>query len=502
MKNIYKTLLLLSCTLLLFLSSSCEDVLDQESPSLYTEEKFWKTNTDAELGVVAIYDGMQKTYRLKHFLWGEFRADNFIQADNGNSNFTSLVTNSISFGNIEALQWDSFYNMIYRANIAIEKIPTIPDYSKSLLGEAYIIRSYAYFDAIRVWGSVPLFVNSDPNIGGIVRPATSPEIILNDVIIPDMLKAESLISSQPNFYRFSLASVWAFQAKVYMWLKQYEKAKVVLEKIIALNRYSLVTKRNAWRELFLNDASQGGKLQKGSELIMSINYGLEGSTILNSGVYTLFYPTIPQYILSPTLLDKWVAQFPITQEAWEMKYPGIDPPADNIPTEKYGDWRYYESRTIPNNNSPKVVYCSKFNKRAYNATADNTDIVLFRYSDVLLLLAEAENKIADNVDQRQKSIDLVNKIRAARQLPKEDIANYTKQSDVENLILDERQLELLGEGQRWWDLRRANKVKEVLNPLLPSSNQFSKDVDDDRFLFPIFQTHLSNNPLLKQNPGY
>jgi len=47
--------------------------------------------------------------------------------------------------------------VINRANQAIKYIPTIASYDQNLLAEAHALRAFAYFDAIRVWGAVPLF---------------------------------------------------------------------------------------------------------------------------------------------------------------------------------------------------------------------------------------------------------------------------------------------------------------------------------------------------------
>ena len=68
-------------------------------------------------------------------------------------------------------------------------------------------------------------------------------------------------------------------------------------------------------------------------------------------------------------------------------------------------------------------------------------------------------------------------------------------------ILDERQLELLGEGQRWWDLRRTNRAIEIMNPILDTI-EGGVPLTQDRLLFPIFDEHLIENPLIEQTPGY
>lgn len=140
------------------LFSSCEDLLDEQPVSQLADDAFWATNQDAELGLAAAYDAMQDTYKVKRFMWGEFRADNYIISDKPQPDTQDLITNNLTpESDSNYLQWDQLYKMIFRANLAIEKIPQIPQYRKQLLGEAYALRAYAYFDAYRVWGGVPLF---------------------------------------------------------------------------------------------------------------------------------------------------------------------------------------------------------------------------------------------------------------------------------------------------------------------------------------------------------
>jgi len=124
--------------------------------------------------------------------------------------------------------------------------------------------------------------------------------------------------------------------------------------------------------------------------------------------------------------------------------------------------------------------------------------VIYRYAGILLLLANAENQLG-NTD---RALELVNEVRTARLLPNVTVAEFGATIDErENYILDERQLELLGEGKRWWDLRRTNKVFELLNPRLDTIPN-TAPITEESILFPIFIDHLIENPLLEQNPGY
>jgi len=469
------------------------------------------------------------TYGDKYFYWGELRSDNYILAQGGaNQNNSELVNQNLTDGNSAVLRWNALYNMINRANQAIKYIPTIASYDENLLAEAHAIRAFAYFDAIRVWGRVPLFTEPTEGLDDIQKPQTDGATIMNDVIIPDMLLAEELMSTISSEFRFSKASVWALQAEVYMWLQDYDKAKAALDQIIELGDHSLVNNVDDWIDLFYNNEPNGavpdgrGKIQEGSELIFSIRYDISedrdnpGDNFANrAAIMSIFFSGIPQFFMSVELEDKWQKKFPIEQLLWEEKYPGIDPPLERIVeyTDSlgvlqdsvalvYGDFRYYFSREgqVENFGSKGKggARIAKWNRTNYNRNFDDTDIVIYRYAGILLLLANAENQLG-NTD---RALELVNQVRTARMLPNVTSAEFGATTDErENYILDERQLELLGEGKRWWDLRRTNKVLEILNPRLDTIPN-TTPITNESLLFPVFVDHLIENPLLEQNPGY
>lgn len=503
---------------LTFVSISCDSLLDEQPFSEIGASDFWKTNADANLGVAAIYDGMQATYRLKQYLWGEFRSDNFtVGSESASASNLELIFNDVTSGNSGVLDWSDFYIMINRANLAIKYIPQISGFNADLLAEAHAIRAYAYFDAIRVWGALPLFTEPiESSTQELQLSRTDAGTILNDVIIPDMLRAEELVTLVADKYRFTQTTIWALQAEIYMWMQDYDKAKVALDQIVASNEYSLVTTPDEWQNLFINDIQAGGpgKIMDGPELMLSIRYDINeprdnpGQVRANrSGIFALFFAGLPSYYLSPVLENKWIEKFPIDSAGWVTKYPDTAPAlttdsnADGIPETVYGDWRYYFSRENGIDLGIKPIgeaRLAKYNKTNYSQDLDDSDIVLYRYAGMLLLLAEAENQLG-NAD---RALELVNEIRTARQLPLVAIDEFgASVEERESYILDERQLELLGEAQRWWDLRRTNQAIPVLNSILDTLPG-GVPLTQDRLLFPIFDEHLIENPLLKQNAGY
>ena len=93
------------------------------------------------------------------------------------------------------------------------------------------------------------------------------------------------------------------------------------------------------------------------------------------------------------------------------------------------------------------------------------------------------------------TLDLVKQIRDRAGLTTATSMDFASEDDIINYILDERQIELVGEGRRWFDLLRTKKWKEVMEPI----NGMNQDGNE---LFPIHYSHINENPKLTQNPYY
>ncbi len=111
------------------------------------------------------------------------------------------------------------------------------------------------------------------------------------------------------------------------------------------------------------------------------------------------------------------------------------------------------------------------------------DWVFYRYSDVLLMKAEALLRL----NQESEARTIVNSIRAKR-----GVADFTT-LDLDNLLA-ERGRELYWEGHRRTDLIRFGKFLDAWHEKPASGTE--------RLLFPIPESQLAVNPNLTQNPGY
>ncbi|HSR39562.1 MAG TPA: RagB/SusD family nutrient uptake outer membrane protein, partial [Phnomibacter sp.] len=175
-----------------------------------------------------------------------------------------------------------------------------------------------------------------------------------------------------------------------------------------------------------------------------------------------------------------------------------------------------------NANTRQSVFTTKYPD--YVQRGNNNPI--FRYAEVLLMLAECEARLGSGVSQR--AIDLLNVVRN-RSIPSPATNQYTAasfatQTDLVRAILWERRFEFAMEGKRWMDIHRtSNDPIAALRPggipaklpngadgtgiygigvALPATLQPAIPYSDYRFIWPIPADEITQNPIITQNPGY
>ncbi|MFZ4107062.1 RagB/SusD family nutrient uptake outer membrane protein, partial [Flavobacterium sp.] len=164
------------------------------------------------------------------------------------------------------------------------------------------------------------------------------------------------------------------------------------------------------------------------------------------------------------------------------------------------------------------VYPNKYISPTVLAFDAENDVPVLRYSDVLLMKAEADGNTSS-------SKDLINLVRARAGLA--NIVSFANQDAFEKALSLERKLEFAFENQRWFDLLRfnttfqttANKAEAVMDThfanlyatiyssfsVLPVSlAELQANANQDRFLLPIPQYEIDTNSFItiQQNPSY
>ncbi len=454
--KIYKTSLFFLGMILLF-SCSKEDL--NLSPKSSIGDNAFYTDEEEVLGaVIAIYDGLQNV-PLREFALTEMRSDN-TRSNSSEGDWGQFERFDVQPTNLATGQyWTDNYNVIFRSNRVIENLDVVEDQSarSQFEGEAKFTRALAHFNLVRAYGDVPLLdrviIQTDTDYFD--RDA------VNDVlafIASDLSEAMSLLPSQSESYfgRATSGAAAALLAKVYLTQGNYSGAETLLNQIIESNEYTLVDEYN---DIFYNEQN--------SEIIFAIPY-LDDDA--NESQDFSFEMTIGGVRSGLNFLtdDFNAAMDPMDLERLPVLVDALDPRATG-----------------------------KYLTSSSNARLCGNDWIVLRLADVLLMHAEAimaGNDATNDLD----AIISYNAIRTRvglSTLALDGSATLTQQ-----MLLDERRMELAFENHRLYDLIRFGVAEAVLGAFATSEGYNFSATD---LLLPIPQGEINvSQGLLEQNPGY
>lgn len=471
-KYIFRSVL---CLILAFAGISCDSFLEREPVSSLSPQLFWKTNSDIESAKAAMYKSFADAMRGNYFRWGEIRSGIWEQCAHNGKSIEELINHHITDTN-EADKWSDLYKTINKANLILKYVPEMTGnidgvLKNNVIGEAYAMRALCYFYAIRVWGDVPLFQDAVEEFDiSLMEERTDKEVIL-DCIQEDLQNAESTFAVSDevlDLCYITLPAVYAIQMDVYAWRHQYDKVIEVWEtKFNNLPNYyfsdfdsdSSADEEQImkWRNIFVDNSTE-------HELVFVVKYDYATDATENETKNFFWHSGMQCLVTESTRLSfdqendiRFLGTFrPYYEE-------GSDELSSTTPykLEKFLGWEFLVGTT---------------NR---DARSEN-DLIMYRYSDLMLLYAEALNQQGRGND----AIKLVNKTRKRAGLS--DLSLGLTKDQVAKEILSERHLELIGEGKYWFDLIRTGNTNLAGCP-------------ENRILFPIHRDHLNQNPKLVQN---
>lgn len=473
---------------------SCSDFLDLQPISEETSGNAYETASQIEAALVGAYESFQSSefYVWDNILFQDVRSDNCYAGGDNPEIF------QIDFIDIEPTHsrlfthWSNLYNAISKANLVLERVDDIDDplltdeRRNQIKGEAYFLRSYHYFTLVKLWGGVPLILNTitSTDAESINVPRASIEEVYNQ-ITNDLDIAVSLLpdrygnDASVNKARATTGAANALAAKAYL-QQPNPNYQAALNHILAVENstegYTLID----YNLLF------DGNNPNNAESIIEVQYlgGNEG----NFG---------PQLLLPPS----------VSGDTWR-KF--VTPSVDLINVfDSEGDTVRKNAAILfesvqwvdeywGNSQGTSIPFSYKWKNAGGFASADNT--YLIRYGDVVLLKAEALNEL----NQIGAAVTEVNRIRNRAGLPNLTQEQSSSREVLRNTILKERRLELFQEAQRWDDLVRYNQLVSTMNNLveidLRSGNPVNYNMTQAKILLPIPQQELDRNPALVQNP--
>ncbi|QKJ31087.1 RagB/SusD family nutrient uptake outer membrane protein [Mucilaginibacter mali] len=507
-----KFLLLLLTVVFTTINFSCKKILDVQPNSAAAEQNNWKNYEDAKGSLIGIYTLMRTAMVADntHWLMGDLRQGDFTSTNR--SDLKAIIDGQLnaSYPVIERVSnWKRFYAVINAASLFIERSREIvandprytPVNNQVDVAQARALRAFAYFYMVRIWGDVPLLTTShDGEFDAHLRTpkdkvlafATS-ELLLaikvlpfryggTDPILPGLYYGNGWATW--NGVLFTKLSAYAILAHIAAWQSNYLDCEVYtkyfMDNITSLN----------------GDGSFGVKYISVDELTEDVNayspfafkravqivgFGFEygnGEATANGH--------IEQLTLAAPLILKANPEIYVPKDTIRKSFTDLNDLRFSIdPLTKL-----YRKNYFTNYSSEQPIF-SKIKCITDAQTSGNfalfTSAVLFtRYEEVTLLRAEALAVLG----QRDEAIATLNRASSLRGITP---FQSTSSADVINAIFAERRRELMGEGWRWYDLVRLNRIKKN-NPA------FNALLSNDGIYWPVSKDILSADPSIKQNP--
>ena len=391
--------------------------------------------------------------------------------------------------NVEAM-WNYFYNISSAANYAIESMDSFEEAItseqglqtvKECRGEAKIIRAYAYFNLVRLFGRVPV-IDRTMSSAELASMQVSSVADIYSFIYKDLDDAIEVVPYAFTDYkgRYNKYTAMALKAKVALYREDWKEAARLTDLIIASGKYSLM---NRFKDAF------NVENEYGSESLMEIGSSDLGQT--NGDVMPLCYYAFIQgprgnkepfqgwgyKVPSQKLIDFFDARGDVIRKSVTLLVRGETTPEGDLVSDNCTN-PYYNG---------KVYVPTSTNTRSYNAYGLDHNMRIIRYADVLLMFAEA---MAENA-----SITPTSGYTAATALNEvRNRAGLAPTVATLDNIYDERRAELALEENRFFDLVRWGKAVAELGPL-----GFTAGKNE---LFPIPGPQRQLNPNLPASPGY
>lgn len=514
--------------------TGCNDWLKEEAPGSQDFDDFFTSGAVALQTVNACYVPLAWEYNNSYFSeWfiGDIASDDALKggqdvADGADA--YDIDNFKVNANNVIVLDYyRAKYQGIARCNLALQQVSAMePDEYMTqerkdcLMGEAYFMRAFYYFQLVRVYGGVPLvdFVIDSSDKWQQPR-ATAQEVY--DHIVADLLKAEEMLWNKSQYPaedlgRATKGAAQAMLCKAYLYNKDYDNAYVWGKKF----REEQYGKEYTLCSNYSDNFTLAG--ENGPESVFEIQYMEDPTSDYGEG-FGFTRGTFTTILTRPRCSEL------SSRKGWGWNHPTRDLYA----AFEQGDPRREATVGVPSEAAQQEVEVNYLgspyynNKTAYSENGDFPSLShdsrspmnyrLVRASDVLLLYAEAALESGKDLAGAKWALEEVRK-RArncsadpANTLPAFPGYGYADTTDgLRQAIRHERRVELGMEGHRWFDLVRWGIAYEVLdkdqgsygkNESAEARAEMANFIKGKNELFPIPAEEINLNPM-EQNAGY
>jgi len=526
--------------LLVMLSlSSCKKALTEKPYSFLSPENFYKNENDAKTAINGVYSALYTYDLYLQPIW------NLTMLDDDHVSGADWFLGTSGAGNPQGYwgvdgPWVGFYTIISRANTVIENIEPLnqnidPDIKKRILGEAYFLRGWSYFQLVQLYGGVPLRLASLSKESDINKPRASVVEVYNTVF-SDLKKAEIMLfpvghPKAGEAGRVTRGVAKGILAKAYLTLAScavnsgnvivrggqdngnYSYAKTAVKgyegvdakqyfglardkamEVISSKEYSLFTSwKTLWSKSGRNNTEHMWQVQSmsGSSFVNNLhNYFSALSTFGRGAVWATNNHYSDYEDADLRALDGITHNYS-TNTGTRYFYP-----SSQAALYKVVNGLTYNNNGTTDNRAYVIKYAD-----VTEPTLANSDAYypIMRYAEILLIYAEAANEA--NGAPTTEAYAQLNEIRNRSKATPAPAAMNLEQ--FRSYVLAERARELLFEGIRRFDLMRWNVYLQVMNKISAGQNNISKVRSQRNLLLPIPLGELNSNQAIKENnPGW
>lgn len=469
MKSIYKFLGLAGMTLAM---TACgDDFLNVESPTQMPSDEYFSTKEHIEEAVIAAYDPLQWTdWSMGEYapftLLSDIMADDLWVGGsdkNDNPNWHLMANYEATPLKVNTSLWTDGFSGIKRCNDVLEALErgitdATDDEIASWKAQALVLRAFYANWLWKFYGNVPYY---DRNLQ---PPYIQEQLSADDLYahmvkdIEDALALDALPwkGNDLTFGRVTTAMAYMLHAEIVMYQRDTERYPAALrnmQEIIASADYDL---EPDYTRIFKEEGEWC------IESIFEINYIDDGA------VRSWDYPLNAGGTILPTLCspNNWPAGqddhnggwgfFPVRVETYE-RYSADDTRRDATCWDVRDFDGTYNKRYQDHGFFLEKYAAQKDGNKDQKADGDlnyNNNWRIYRYSEALLNAAELIVATGGNTGDARRYLNDVRRRAGLR----------TELEPTVDNIIEERHLEFVGEGKRYWDLVRTDKAASVLVP--------------------------------------
>lgn len=502
MKKILHILkLLVAIFLIQGMAVSCNDKLSEPTGGVASETLQWTSITDTKSALMGTYSLLRAAMveNNAHWMYGELRHGDFTAYSR--SDLQAINENNLkaSYPVIKDLtNWRRFYAIINAASIFIERAAEVREkdsrYTEQNLNvdiaQARAIRAFAYFYMVRVWGDVPLITKSFDDGSFEHRPRTNSQSVLNfaeDELLKAVVDLPYLYGNSLVFYYGQTNGYWrrvlfnkltgyAILAHISAWQGKYINVDTYTQFImnnynnLGLDYITNISNLSGLNGVFSNNYSSGQLLSIPAPYVFG-----EASATGHIEELTLADPIIskqrPDIYISKDSIVK------IFNDINDTRF-GIDTVSGLTRTNYFTNY----SGEIPIFSKIRIIR-DGVTDGSYGVFGSN--LIFTRLEEIALLRAEALAVLGS----REEAITLLNRVKISRRVTNFSVITTTPLIDE---IFNERRRELMGEGWRWYDQVRYNKLK-------PTNPEIVRLIQQGGIHWPISSDVLNKNRELEQN---